>query len=146
MKFSRNRLMLIAIALVAVTATAFFASGLMTPPEDLDLSRSKETEHKIYTAAIAPEKEPLQQGEMHNWVLTVSKPNGKPVEGAKIVVDGGMPQHHHGLPTSPQVTSYLGQGRYRVEGVKFNMSGWWVLRFAISSPAGADEAVFNLTL
>ena len=57
-----------------------------------------------------------------------------------------MPEHGHGLPTSPAVSAHLGAGRYRVEGVKFTMSGWWELRFAITAPAGSDNAVFNVML
>ena len=57
-----------------------------------------------------------------------------------------MPQHNHGLPTSPQATDYLGDGRYRIEGLKFTMTGWWQLRFAISAPAGSDTVVFNVML
>ena len=30
--------------------------------------------------------------------------------------------------------------------MKFTMSGWWELRFAITAPAGSDNAVFNVTL
>ena len=70
----------------------------------------------------------------------------QPVEDAKITIDGGMPQHGHGLPTSPAVTANLGGGKYRVDGMKFTMSGWWELRFAITAPAGSDNAVFNVTL
>jgi hypothetical protein len=33
-----------------------------------------------------------------------------------------------------------------VEGVKFNMGGWWVVRFAITSSAGTDTVTFNLGL
>ena len=40
----------------------------------------------------------------------------------------------------------LGGGKYRVEGVKFHMSGWWELKFAIASPAGEDQAVFNIVI
>ena len=57
-----------------------------------------------------------------------------------------MPQHGHGLPTSPPVTAHLGGGKYRIEGLKFTMSGWWELRFAITAPAGSDKAVFNMVL
>jgi hypothetical protein len=61
-------------------------------------------------------------------------------------MDGGMPQHGHGLPTSPRVTRALGNGDHLVEGVKFNMGGWWVVRFAITSSAGTDTVTFNLGL
>ena len=87
-----------------------------------------------------------KQGELHSWLLTLKTAAGQPVEGAAITIDGGMPQHGHGLPTSPEVTDYLGDGRYRIEGVKFTMSGWWQLRFAISAAAGSDSAVFNVVL
>ncbi|MDP3899435.1 MAG: FixH family protein, partial [Mesorhizobium sp.] len=83
---------------------------------------------------------------LHNWVLTVTTPDGNPVEGATIAVDGGMPQHGHGLPTAPAATSYLGEGRYRIEGVRFNMGGWWEFKFAIEAAPGADAVTFNLSL
>jgi hypothetical protein len=57
-----------------------------------------------------------------------------------------MPQHGHGLPTSPQATEYLGDGRYLIEGVRFNMGGWWELKFSISAGQGDDSAVFNVVL
>ncbi|TIW70579.1 MAG: auxin-binding protein, partial [Mesorhizobium sp.] len=48
--------------------------------------------------------------------------------------------------TSPQATDYLGEGRYRIDGVKFTMSGWWQLHFGISAAAGSDSVVFNVVL
>jgi hypothetical protein len=71
---------------------------------------------------------------------------GRPVEGATITVDGGMPQHSHGLPTQPKVSRYLGSGVYEIEGLRFSMGGWWELKLAIESPAGADQVTFNLSL
>lgn len=111
-----------------------------------DLSRSKKSEHGLFVVSIEPESGRMRQGELHSWLLTLKTTAGAPVEGAAIDVSGGMPQHDHGLPTSPQATDYLGGGRYRVEGVKFTMSGWWQLRFAISAAAGSDTVVFNLAL
>ena len=85
-------------------------------------------------ASIEPEaRRRCRQGELQSWLLTLKTTDGAPVEDAAIAIAGGMPQHDHGLPTSPQVTDYLGDGRYRIEGVKFTMSGWWQLRFAISA-------------
>ena len=40
----------------------------------------------------------------------------------------------------------LGNGDYLVEGMKFNMGGWWVVKFHVSSAVGADSLVFNLNL
>lgn len=135
---------LAALCAVAVLASFFFMHK--SPPPTLDLARSKATENSLYQIAIAPEVEPLKQGELHSWLVTVRTSDGKSVEGAKILIDGGMPDHGHGLPTSPQATAYLGEGRYRVEGVKFNMSGWWQLKFEVSASPGTDHATFNLAL
>ena len=93
-----------------------------------------------------PERGVVRQGELQSWLLTLKTAAGAPVEGAAITVSGGMPQHDHGLPTSPQATDYLGQGRYRIDGVKFTMSGWWQLHFGISAAAGSDSVVFNVVL
>ena len=118
----------------------------ITPrPKDLDTATSKATEHGHFHVAIAPEAPPVSVNRMHRWILTVHTPDGKPVEDAAITVDGGMPDHGHGLPTAPRVTKHLGYGRYLVEGVRFNMTGWWRLRFAIAGSA-RDSVAFNLDL
>jgi hypothetical protein len=57
-----------------------------------------------------------------------------------------MPQHGHGLPTVPQVTKYLGDGFYQVEGLKFHMPGWWVVKFNIVRNEMTDNVTFNLML
>ncbi len=76
----------------------------------------------------------------------VHLPMDEALTRAAIDISGGMPQHDHGLPTSPQVADYLGQGRYRIDGVKFTMAGWWQLHLAISAAAGSDTVVFNVVL
>ena len=57
-----------------------------------------------------------------------------------------MPQHGHGLPTRPRVTRNLGDGIYEIEGVRFNMGGWWEFKLAIAGSRGADTVTFNLEL
>lgn len=135
------------VALVVVVAAGLAVThALRNAPDDLDLSRSKATAGGHYRVEIAPELEPLAQGVMHAWVLTLTTPDGQPVEGARIAVGGGMPQHGHGLPTAPKATAYLGDGRYKIEGVRFNMEGNWTLEFAITASPGDDAVVFNVVL
>lgn len=132
------------VAVIALVGTAMHFM-MMAPPADLDLSRSKNTAKGTYAVAIEPEAGTFTQNEMHSWVLTVKTPAGEAVTGAKVAIDGGMPQHGHGLPTAPQAAE-VGEGRYKIEGVRFNMSGWWELKFAITAAQGEDDVVFNLTL
>ncbi len=90
--------------------------------------------------------QPIKIGRIHAMRLTVHTLDGRSVEAADLTVDGGMPEHGHGLPTQPQVTADLGNGVYELEGMKYNMGGWWVVRVRIVGPAGPDEILFNLNL
>jgi YtkA-like len=133
-----------AFLLAAGVATA----GWMTRPlpANLDLSLQKGTVNGLYLARIAPEAEPVAVGPMHSWTVMLRDPDGAPIDDARIAVDGGMPQHGHGLPSAPAVTQALGEGRYLIEGMKFNMPGWWEIDLAIEGPNGADAVTFNLVL
>jgi hypothetical protein len=134
----------LAALLVGILATVY----LMLPQSASgpDLSRSKKTVNGLFVARFEPERGVVRQGELQSWLLTLKTAAGAPVEGAAIAVSGGMPQHDHGLPTSPQATDYLGDGHYRIDGIKFTMSGWWQLHFGISAAAGSDSVVFNILL
>jgi hypothetical protein len=116
----------------------------MSVPSDLDQSRSRPTDGQRYQVAIRPLAEPIPLQQMHAWEVKLTSPAGVPVLQAAIEVDGGMPQHGHGLPTQPRVTRELGDGRYLVEGMKFSMPGWWELKLRVSTPhGGTDEVTFN---
>lgn len=115
-------------------------------PPGLDYSTTRASENGAFRATIVPSAEPIPTNQIHNWTLRVEMPDGTPVEGATIAVDGDMPQHGHGLPTQPQVTQYLGDGEYLVEGMKFQMTGWWIVHFDIEGSGQSDRVQFNLML
>lgn len=98
-----------------------------------------------YSVTLMPMPE-LRLRQLQTVRVRVADENGNPIEGARISVDGGMPQHGHGLPTQPRVTQSMGGGIYEIEGVRFSMGGWWELKLAIDSAAGADNVTFNLSL
>ncbi len=143
---SRKVLVVSGLLLVVVLGAIAWMMHSMRPPADLDLAREKQTAKGLYGVTIAPEDPSFQRNTIHSWIVTVKAADGAPVEDARITVDGGMPQHGHGLPTAPQMTAALGEGRYRIEGVRFNMSGWWEFRLRIEAAAGADDVTFNLSL
>jgi hypothetical protein len=125
----------------AVLATALAACG--TPPPDLDLSLRHPSAQGRYVVQMEPPPVQPAINQMHTWQIRVSSPDGAPVRNARIAVDGGMPQHGHGLPTRPQVTREIADGTYLMEGMKFSMTGWWELKLAIQAADGADTTVFN---
>jgi hypothetical protein len=135
------------LALLMATLVVLPACSTMTgPPAGLDQATTRPTDAGLYITMIEADQTPAPVGRLHTWTIRVTTPAGHPVEDAAITVDGDMPQHGHGLPTQPQVTRYLGEGRYLVEGMRFNMHGWWTLSFAISAERGADQVTFNLVL
>jgi hypothetical protein len=40
----------------------------------------------------------------------------------------------------------MGEGVYEIEGVRFNMGGWWEFKLEIAGTPGADHVTFNLAL
>ncbi|HID51037.1 MAG TPA: hypothetical protein EYP41_03245 [Anaerolineae bacterium] len=115
-------------------------------PADLDTSLSRPTEQGVYQVTISSELDPLSLNEIHNWIIHVAAPDGTAVTNAEITIDGGMPAHQHGFPTAPQVTENLGNGDYKLEGVKFSMAGWWEMRLDITADGQSDSVTFNIVL
>jgi hypothetical protein len=129
-------------AAVAVLGSLFIA-GCSTPPRDLDVSLDKPSTGGIYRVALLPPAQAPAVNQMHSWKVKLATTDGTPVHGARIAVDGGMPQHGHGLPTQPRVTRELADGTYQLDGMKFSMTGWWEIKLAIQGQPGADKVTFN---
>ena len=90
--------------------------------------------------------QPIPINAMHAWTLHVELADGTPLTNATMTIDGGMPQHNHGLPTSPRVVEELGEGDYRVDGLRFHMAGYSELRIAIDAGDKRDSVVIPLEL
>ena len=120
--------------------------GNQSAPTDLDTSTSLLSDGGLFRVSYSSDASPLPLNQIHSWTIHVETADGQPVEGAEILIDGGMPQHGHGLPTSPAVTEDLGNGDYRVEGMKFQMLGAWEVKFNITANGQSDNVTFNLIL
>ncbi len=117
--------------------------------ETMTGDQSKQTRvstNGTYEVTVESWLKPLQLGRMHAWTATIHTTEGKPVTGAKIKIGGGMPIHNHGFPTEPEVTKQLEDGVYLIEGIKFNMSGPWILFLDISSDGITDSVAFDIDL
>ena len=136
---------LLALAVVGCSMSGAPAAS-SSAASQIDTSRTRPSDAGLFRATITPSADPAPINEMHTWTLHVETPDGKPVENAQVSVDGGMPEHGHGLPTQPKVTKYLGNGDYLVEGMRFNMPGMWQLKFRVTAGGQTDQVVFNLAL
>jgi hypothetical protein len=133
--------------LILVFAIVMGVMMAMNPiPTDLDTSTTRSSENGLFKVSYTSTGDTVPVNQMHQWTLHVETADGQPVENATITVDGDMPQHGHGLPTRPQVTQYLGNGDYLVEGLKFQMGGWWVMDFVITAQGQSDTVQFNMML
>lgn len=106
----------------------------------------KTTEGGLFTVSAVSQLDPVVINETHSWTLHIETAAGEPVTDAEIAVEGGMPEHNHGFPTTPRVTENLGDGNYLLEGVRFNMGGGWVMTIQISSSDQSDTVTFELEL
>ena len=84
--------------------------------------------------------------EMHSWILHIENAAGLEIEAAIVDVEGGMPEHDHGLPTKPRVTEELGGGDYKLEGMRFHMRGYWEIVVRITTDSGTSEVTIPLQL
>ena len=132
--------------LLAAALTALSLGGCMTPPPSLDLALKHTTAQGRYVVTLVPPQEAPAINQLHAWQVKVASPDGKSVTAARIAVDGGMPQHGHGLPTQPLVRSQVGEGTYLLEGMKFSMTGWWEVKLALEAPQGPDKVTFNVVV
>ena len=115
-------------------------------PSILDYSTTQESENGLYRVSYTASTGTIPVNQMHEWTLHVESADGTPVDDAEIAVDGDMPAHGHGLPTSPRVTQYLGNGDYLVEGVKFQMGGEWLMDITITADGQTDTVHFSMLL
>jgi hypothetical protein len=113
-------------------------------PADVNMSRIVQSEGGAFRVSYMSDEEPVPVGEVHGWRLIIETAAGEPVTEAEISIDGDMPEHGHGMPTKPRVARNLGGGVYAVEGMKFQMPGWWVVYLRISSGGTVDTVTFNL--
>jgi hypothetical protein len=142
-------LVVIAAALACVTGCSTIRMVVGTGAKRPAISEfglgPRASANKLYAATLEPTKA-LKPRQMQSVLVKIVDGDGRPVEGARIRIDGGMPQHGHGLPTKPRMTHALAPGTYEIEGVRFNMGGWWEFKVTIVTDRGEDTVTFNLSL
>lgn len=120
--------------------------GAEAPPESLDLATTMLSDQGNFNVSYESSITPIPLNQIHAWTIHVETSDGQLLDPVEIRIDGGMPQHGHGLPTEPRMTQDLGSGDYLVEGMKFNMPGWWTVTFHITAGDLSDSVTFNLVV
>jgi len=105
-----------------------------------------------FQVSFRGESQPIVINKIHNWVLHVTDAEGNAIGNATITVNGGMPDHNHGLPTAPVVTRIVAEdagnedGYFKVEGMRFHMRGYWEIRVLIDIGSERDSVTIPLQL
>ena len=94
---------------------------------------------------IYSELAPLAINKIHSWHIRILDAGGHPQQ-AQMNINGGMPEHNHGMPTTPQITRQLENGDYLLEGMRFHMPGLWRLRFELTVNGSQETAVIDFRL
>jgi hypothetical protein len=95
---------------------------------------------------IYSELSPLSINQIHSWHVRVLDRNDEILELEELNIFGGMPEHDHGLPTQPEVTTRLDNGDYLLEGVRFHMQGHWQLQVELQLNGVEDTAIIDFDL
>jgi hypothetical protein len=126
------RAAVLALGMILATVTPTWALG----PAQGDAGR--------YRVTLNGELDPPLINRMHGWTLTLVDQSGAPVDGAAIEVEASVPIINRVMPTAPRVTRALGGGRYRVDGMKFDMAGRWRVEVFIGSGPDRDRVALDV--
>lgn len=80
------------------------------------------------------------------WGIYIEDAAGAALDGAALKVSAEMPAHVHGLLTEPRITPGSAPGRYRVEGLRFHMPGYWEIRIQLDQAGKQDGLVLPVEL
>ncbi len=134
----RNRVTTTLLLLVCLSVAAY--------AQEEDVTESWPTRSGYYKVSYTSELSPVTINKIHRWIFHVVDSTGEPLSNATISITGGMPEHNHGLPTSPRMTESLGNGDYVLEGMRFHMSGYWELTVTVEADGRRDTVVISLTI
>lgn len=131
----------------AALAGVIASQAAWARPANLDTSLDRPTDQGVFRISVRSTVTPIPMSRLHQWTVHLSDAAGRPVDGASLSVDGGMPEHGHGLPTAPRAAAAGTPGDYVISGMKFSMTGWWVLKLGVTAPDGrTDRITFNVVL
>ncbi|MEH6455362.1 MAG: FixH family protein [Cocleimonas sp.] len=107
-----------------------FSSSLLANQTNT-IEIKKVSQRTIYNSKLECGKV-LSAGSFQSCWLTLFHED-KPVRNTEVFINGGMPAHQHGLPTSPRIDWSEVKNVYVIKGLKFSMPGEWSLNFKVNA-------------
>ena len=137
----------IAVAIVSLTTSAGDGAGARTAHATTPaLSKLSEipSHNGLYRASLVPSIDPAGRWGSTTWTVKVETAAGTPVDDATLSLESWMPDDERVAALHPRVTRYVGDGRYRVDGLRFDRRGWWNVRLQVARTGSTDSLAFNL--
>ncbi|HEX4859208.1 MAG TPA: FixH family protein, partial [Usitatibacteraceae bacterium] len=116
------------------------AAPSSAPAARLDLALEKPSRDGKFRVALVPPRDGPAVNRIDSWSIRLMTPAGEPIRNGLVYLNGGMPEHGHGLPTRPRTYGEVAPGLYQVDGVKLSMTGWWEMLVAIQANGTEDFA------
>ncbi|MEZ9903001.1 hypothetical protein BCT04_15255 [Vibrio breoganii] len=152
MKSSLKVTSVILIGLLSFVSTSAFAIDSYAKikkqrPEHIDTS-TQITSAGISIAyfALVDNSSSVPLNKIHSWKIVITKRDGSPVTNAEIETIAEMPEHLHGMTTTPTISETDVAGEYLIEGMNFHMPGWWVASFDVSGYGSRALVRFHLVV
>jgi hypothetical protein len=128
------------VTLISSLAYASAGAAAVSPTVTVSLKSKK----LLFTAAVT-HPAPLPVEKLHSWTVRLLDRKHAPVTHARIKVSGDMPEHGHGLPTSP-VAVNRGRGVYQLQGMMFQMPGRWYVQLDVRTATRHDTIRIAFTI
>lgn len=96
------------------------------------------TEKGLYRVSLHPPSV-VTINSYQTWGIYIEDATGAALDKAVLKLSADMPAHGHGLLTEPRIRPGSAPGRYRVEGLRFHMPGYWEIRVQIGHADKSDD-------
>jgi len=97
--------------------------------------------NRHYRASLRPEL--TAAGQIADWRVLIETPDSRAAARPTIVMQSWMPDAPSVVGDQPKAF-YLGDGVFRVDGLRFDRAGWWNVSVTISNVGVTDSLAFNL--
>jgi len=139
-------------ALLLLLAACGTSASVDAPDAVPAFGAQKWTQSHQYQVSLTLDPDPPPMSELFAVQAVLLDRVGDPIEDATVSLNAQMPQHGHGMMTSPRdepgadcdasgVCTHAG-GVYRTTGFKFHMAGAWTVTADIVGPNGRDDVSF----
>lgn len=114
-------------------------------PRDEGFAQRVRSNGGLYEVSYALQAAPQGYRDLFDIRLRVHRlaDPADPLRDLRVVVDADMPDHRHGMNTTPRVTR-APDGTFTVSGLQFHMTGYWELYVDLEMDGVTERAQFEV--